>query len=215
MINENILVQLWKEHLKSNSKGKWKVHNFIRNLFDKFNIPEKLFNFFEKHLKEVESDGSTVLVTSKLSTDSLKALIVDNSICAIHIPNFCPADIADSLSKSALDEFTQWKLGGVLKTDMFFAGGSIPKEVADNSWPEFHRYFSQREEFVSRQRVLSGGKWPVDQLRDELDDSWPFGACTGEYLKQKLRPAIMRSCKKRMVSIFLLQSMDLFIPMIS
>lgn len=192
MINHNFLEDLWKAHLKSSSKEKWKVRNLIRNLSNKINIPEKLFNLFKKYLKEIESDGSTVLVTNKLSTDSLRALIVENSICAIHVPSFCPEDVADSLSKNALDEYTQWKLGGVVKTDMFFAGGSIPKEVADNSWPEFHRYFSQREEFVSRQRALSGGKWPVDLLRHELDESWPFGACTGEYLKQKLRPAIMR-----------------------
>lgn len=29
-------------------------------------------------------------------------------------------------------------------------------------------------------------------MRLELDESWPFGACLGQYLEQKLRPAIIR-----------------------
>lgn len=192
MINEQALEQLWNKHLKIVSKEKRKFYNFTRRIFHKFNLPEILFNFFEKYLKKIKSDDSTVLVTEKLSAESLKALIVENSICAIHVPNFCPSDVADSLSKSALDDYKHWKLGGVLGTDMFFAGESIPKEVADHSWPDFCRYFRERENFVSRQRSLSGGNWPVDQLRLELDQAWPFGACLGQYLEQKLRPAIMR-----------------------
>lgn len=196
-MSEKTLEHLWKEHIKASSKEKWRIHNFIRSLSHKLSIPEKLFNFFEKYLKEIDSDNSMVLVTDKISTGSLKALIAENRICAIHVPNFCSPEVAESLSKSALEEFTHWKLGGVLSTDMFYAGGSIPKEVADHSWPDFCRYFSERDDFVSRQRTLSHGKWPVDRLRLELDQAWPFGACLGQYLGQKLRPAIMRVMQEK------------------
>lgn len=191
-MNEQKLEQLWDQHEKSLTKEKWKIRYYVQKLLHKFHAAERLFTFFEKYLKKIESDGSHVLVTDKLTPEALNALIVDNTVCAIHVPNFCPAEVADSLSESALDEYTHWKLGGVLSTDMFFAGGSIPKEVADHNKPAFYRYFNEREDFVSKQRALSGGKWPVDRLRLELDQAWQFGACLGYYLDQKLRPAIMR-----------------------
>jgi len=147
---------------------------------------------FESHFQACESDGSRVVVEKHLTRDSLQALIAENKVCAIHVPGFCPLDVAESLSKSALEEYTQWKLGGVVDTDMFFAGGSIPREVADHSWENFRRYFGEREDFIQKQRSMSGGTWPVDHLRLTLDEIWPFGACSGHYLGQKLRPAIMR-----------------------
>jgi len=192
MINEQNLEQLWKEHLIKTKKEKLKVRNFIRSKFQELRIPEILFKLFKTHLKVCESDGSGVVVASQLTSDSIHALIAQNNICAIHVPGFCPADVAESLSKSALEEYTHWKLGGIVSTDMFYAGGSVPKEVADHSWPDFRRYFGEREDFVRRQRAMSGGTWPVDHLRLELDEAWPFGACLGQYLGQKLRPAIMR-----------------------
>lgn len=192
MINEQVLEQLWNEHLSKARKEKWKARNIIRNKFHKFRIPEILFKLFEKHIRACESDGSEVIVEKQLTSSSLQALIVDNTICAIHVPNFCSSTVAESLSRRALEEYTHWKLGGVISTDMFYAGGSIPKEVADHSRPDFWRYFGEREDFVCKQRSMSGGTWPVDNLRLELDEAWPFGACSGQYLGQKLRPAIMR-----------------------
>jgi len=192
MTNEQALEQLWKKHLSKSSKEKWKVHNLIRKKFHKSRVPEILFKFFESYMRPCELDGSEVLVAKHLTSDSLRELIAENKICAIHIPNFCSSDVAESLSKNALDEYTHWKLNGVVSTDMFYAGGSVPGEVANHSWPDFRRYFGEREDFLRRQRVMSGGIWPVDHLRLELDEAWPFGACLGQYLNQKLRPAIMR-----------------------
>ena len=192
MLSEQTLEQLWQEHLSKSSKEKRKIYDFIRSKFHKLRIPAMLFKLFETHLKVCESDGSKVVVAKELTSDSLRSLIAENTIAAIHIPSFCSSDVADSLSKKALEEYTHWKLGGVLSTDMFYAGGSVPKEVAEHSWPDFRRYFSEREDFVCRQRAMSGGTWPVDHLRLELDEAWPFGACLGQYLGQKLRPAIMR-----------------------
>ena len=192
MINEQALAQLWEEHLSKSNKEKWNIKNFIRRKFYKLRIPEMLFKLFKSPLKACESDGSKVIVVKQLTSDSLRSLIEENNVCAIHVPSFCPPDVAESLSKSALEEYTHWKLGGVISTDMFYAGGSIPKEVADHSWPDFYRYFGEREDFVYRQRAMSGGTWPVDRLRLELDEAWPFGACLDQYLGQKLRPAIMR-----------------------
>lgn len=192
MISQISLEQLWADHLSKQSKDKWNVGKFFRRTIHKLHLPEKLFNLFEAYLKASESDGSKVVVAEQLTSASLQSLIVDNNVCAIHIPGFCPPHIAESLSKKALDEYTHWKLGGVVGTDMFYAGGSIPVEVAEHSWQDFHRYFSEREDFVSKQRLMSNGTWPVDQLRLQLDDTWPFGACLGQYLGQKVRPAIMR-----------------------
>lgn len=60
MINEQIVEELWKKHSKAMNKEKWRLHNIIQNLYCKYNIPEILFNLFQKYLREVESDGSTV-----------------------------------------------------------------------------------------------------------------------------------------------------------
>ena len=192
MINEQTLKELWKEHLVKSSKEKWKIHNFIRGKIRKSRISEMLFRLFETHLIDCESDGSKVVVAEEITSDFLQALIVQNNACAIHVPRFCSLDVAESLSKRALEEHTHWKLGGVINTDMFYAGGSIPKEVTEHSWQDFYRYFSKREDFVRGQRLMSGGTWPVDRLRLELDEHWPFGTHLGQYLGQKLRPAIMR-----------------------
>lgn len=192
MTSEQTLEYLWNKHLGKVKKEKWKVHHAIRNKFHKFRVPETLFKLFEKHITACEPDGSAVLVENQLTTDSLKTLIAENALAAIHVPNFCSPHVAESLSKSALKEYTHWKLGGMISTDMFYAGGSIPKEVADHSWPEFRRYFGEREEFIEKQRSMSGGAWPVDRLRLKLDEAWPYGASSPQYLGQKLRPAIMR-----------------------
>lgn len=192
MINDQVLEELWKKHLNTMNKEKWKIRNFIRSKLYKSKIYEKLFQLLESNLKRCDSDGSKVIVVDKLMNNSLKALIIENSACAIHVPGFCSLDVADSLSKKALEEYTHWKLGGTISTDMFYAGGSIPKEVTEHSWLDFHRYFSERENFVHGQRLMSGGIWPVDNLRLELDENWSFGAHLGQYLGQKLRPAIMR-----------------------
>lgn len=192
MISEHTLEQLWKEHLTKSSKEKWKINNLIRDKFNKLKLPEVLFKLLETQLKACPSDGSKVVVTNQLTSSLLQELIANNDLCAIHVPGFCSPTVADSLSKRALEEYTHWKLGGVIGTDMFYAGGSIPKEVTEHSWPDFYRYFSERGDFIYKQRAMSGGTWPVDHLRLELDEAWPFGACLGQYLGQKLRPAIMR-----------------------
>lgn len=192
MISEQTLEQLWKEHLKKSNKEKWGIYDFFRDKFHKWRAPERLFKLFKSHLRTCKPDGSTVVVAERFSPDSLRGLFEANDVCAIHIPKFCPPDMADSLSNRALEEYTHWKLGGVISTDMFYAGGSIPKEVADHSWPDFHRYFSEREDFLQKQRTMSGGNWPVDHFRLALDEAWPFGVCLGNYLGYKLRPAIMR-----------------------
>jgi hypothetical protein len=197
MINEQTIEQLWKEHQGNISKEKWKIHKFIRGKFHKSRIPEMLFRFFETHLKICESDRSEVIVTKQLTSDSLQALIAKNEVAAIHVPGFCPPNVAESLSKRALEEYTHWKLGGVVSTDMFYAGGSIPGEATNHSWPDFRRYYGEREDFVRKQRAMSGGTWPVDHLRLELDEAWPFGACLGQYLGQKFRPAIMRIMQEK------------------
>ncbi len=197
MISDEALEQLWKEHLHNSNKEERKIHNFMRSTFHKLRIGEILFKFFKTYLKAFESDGSQVVVTQQLTSDLLGQLIEKNQISAIHVPGFCPPEVAESLSQSALEEYTHWKLGGVVSTDMFYAGGSVPKEVADHSWPDFRRYFGERKDFVGKQRMMSKGTWPVDRLRLDLDDTWPFGACLGQYLGEKLRPAIMRiMCEK-------------------
>ena len=191
-MREQILEQFWKEHLSKSNQEKWKIRDFIQRKIHKLQISKKLFKLFETHLKACESDGSMVIVEKKLSSDSLQALIVENNACAIHVPGFCSSDIAESLSKRAIEEYTHWKLGGTINTDMFYAGGSIPKEVADRSWADFHRYFGEWEDFICRQRAMSEGSWAVDRLRLELDEAWPSGTYLGRYLGRKLRPAIMR-----------------------
>ncbi len=191
MVNEQILEQLWKEHLSDLDKGKWKPHNFILDKFYSLRIHEILFKLFETSITPCKSDGSNVIVSQQLSSDSLQGLI-ENKICAIHVPNFCALSIAENLSKKALEEYTHWKLRGVVNTDMFYAGGSIPKEAAHHSWPDFCRYFREREDFIFKQRAASDGAWPVDRLRLALDEAWPFGAHVDHWLGQKLRPAIMR-----------------------
>ena len=193
MLSEQNLEQLWEEHQNTLVKDKWKIYNSIRGKFHKLKIPEILFNWFKTYLTTCQSDGSEVIVTNELTTNYLQALIANNNICAIHIPGFCSSKIANSLSKCGLEEYTHWKLdGGAVSTDMFYAGGSIPIEVASHSWPDFNRYFGEREDFVDKQRKMSGGTWPVDRLRLALDEAWPFGVYLGHYLGQKLRPAIMR-----------------------
>jgi hypothetical protein len=192
MIKNQTMEDLWQEHLNVRIKEKRKINNFIWSKFHSSKISEILFKLFEKNLKKCESDDSKVIVTDKLTSSSLKELILENNACAIHVPGFCSMSVAESLSIKALAEYTHWKLGGTINTDMFYAGGSIPMEVAEYSWPDFRRYFDERENFVHDQRMMTEGIWPLDRLRLELDDKWSFGAYLGQYLGQKLRPAIMR-----------------------
>lgn len=192
MIDEHTLAKLWQEHKRQSSKSSSNIRSFFLKHFHKWRIPELLFNLFKSHLKVCDSDGSKVVVEHQLTKASVRALIVENSISAIHIPGFCAPETAEALSEQALQEYTHWKLGGTLDTDMFYAGGSVPIEAAGHNWSDFRRYFGEREQFVHKQRAMSGGNWPVDRLRLALDEAWPAGACSGQYLGQKLRPAIMR-----------------------
>lgn len=192
MINEQALEQLWEEHLNKSSKDKNRLLGLLQSKFYGWGVPKMLFQLFEKYIGSCESDGSEVITAKELNTASLRALMEENRACAIYVPGFCPVDIAESLSAQALKEYTNWKLGGVVSTDMFYAGGSVPREVACHNWPDFQRYFGEQEDFVRKQREMSGGSWPVDRLRLGLDEAWPFGACLGQWLGHKLRPAIMR-----------------------
>lgn len=192
MISDSVLEQLWKEHQDKIKKDKWKIRNLIKSRFQKLQVSEILFKIFKNILTPSKTDNSMILTTKQLTSNSIKALILENSITAIHVPNFCSPEIAESLSKRALDEYTHWKLGGMISTDMFYAGGSVPIEVANHSWPDFCRYFAERENFVDKQRSMSMNMWPVDRLRLTLDETWAHGACLGQHLGQKLRPAIMR-----------------------
>ncbi len=192
MVSEQTLEQLWKEHIHKSRIQRWKRLQWVRTKLINLRIPELLFKLYEPYIGVCEPDGSEVIVVDQLDTHSMVALIEENRACAIHVPGFCPSDIAESLSEQALTEYTNWKLRRAVKTDMFYAGGSIPREVASHSRADFYRYFGERDEFVRRQREMSGGAWPVDNLRLILDDIWPSGACLGQWLGKKVRPAIMR-----------------------
>jgi len=192
VLTEQTLEQLWELHINQTHKEKKKIWNLIRSKFYKWQTPEILFKIFRTYLQRCDADGSKVIVEKQLTESSLCALMARNEISAIHVPSFCPPDVAESLSRKAFEEYTHWKLEGIISTDMFYAGGSIPKEAADHNWIDFQRYFKEREDFVAKQRELSLGNWAVDRLRLDLDEKWPFGACLGKYLGQTLRPAIMR-----------------------
>jgi hypothetical protein len=191
MESEHLLEKLWSTNSQSKAEKKYFAERALAKLVSK-NLPLHLFNLLQGYLPLCDLDGSTVLCLDKLDSSSLQALIHTHSACAIHIRGFCPTDIADRLSTHALSEFTQWKIHGKITTDMFYAGGSIPNEVAKRSWPEFKRYFSERDDFINSQRKLSGGNWPADRLEAELRETWPGGAVIGRWLGHKMRPAMMR-----------------------
>lgn len=191
MESQQSLETLWQLHLSERAKALRAEASTPPKLVPQRPLSE-LLKSFENHLDVCRPDGSKVVTKESLNTDSLRALIENSSACAIHVPGFCPPDVAERLSSAAVSECTQWCLDGNIVTDMFYAGGSIPSEVAARNWPDFERYFSEREEFVERQRELSGGQWPVDRLQEQVNKAWPAGASLRQWLGQKMRPAIMR-----------------------
>lgn len=192
MIDEQALEQLWEEHIRRSKKLAWKGPQLIKSKIASLRIPEILFKLYEPYIGVCEPDYSQVFIVNQLDRYTIQALIKENRACAIHVPGFCSKDVAESLSRQALTEYTNWKLGGIVSTDMFYAGGSIPREVANHSREDFYRYFGERDNFILKQREMALGAWPVDTLRLILDETWPFGAYLGNWLGQKVRPAIMR-----------------------
>jgi len=190
MESKQTLEDLWQLHLSERANALRAVPSTPPKLVPP-QLPSEPFKVLEK-LDVCRLDGSKVVTTNRLDADSLRALIEDGSACAIHVPGFCPPDVADRLSSQAVLECTQWCFEGNIATDMFYAGGSIPNEVAARNWPDFHRYFAQREEFIQKQREICGGDWPVDCLQEQINQAWPAGAHLREWLGQKMRPAIMR-----------------------
>src|ERR1044072_8302610 len=69
-------------------------------------------------------DGAVVAKLERITREALQGLYLDHTICAIHVPGFCPRDVAERLADDALNDFEQWYLsssGERKATDMSFA----------------------------------------------------------------------------------------------
>ena len=191
MIDYNILENMWIEHQRAAQKNKYKPGTVLNNLLRKFLVAGGL-RIFKRHMHSLQPDGSKILVKDNLNMESINTLFRDNSVLAIRVPGFCSNEVARKLGNEALKEYANWKLGGKIVTDMCYAGGSIPKEVACNNKQSFIDYFLQNNEYVNSQRELSNQEWPVDRLIEQLSEFWLGGAKLGSWLGQTFRPAITR-----------------------
>ena len=191
LLRERELEDLWNAHIQAHERrgiGPWgravSSHRFrsaIETTFSGSRLQGCL-----------DSDRSSIAIVDALDEKVLLGLFRDHSVSAIHVKRFCSPEIAHRLSAVARREHAQWKLKGTIGTDMHYAGGSIPIEVATHSKPDFFRYFAEWHTFVDRQRAASIGAWPIDRLRLTLDDVWQHGARLGDFAGRKARPAMMR-----------------------
>jgi hypothetical protein len=150
----------------------------------------------EAALGGLAPDGSTVIVENELTCGALEDLFRRRA-CAVRIPNFCPREVADSLSSWMMASGTHenWKVrnrtGEFTPTDTFYSAGT-PFNVALKGEATFLRYFEDALPAVRRQRTATRDLTPIDRLRLELDEVWPFGAHIASYKGLKMSVGIGR-----------------------
>jgi hypothetical protein len=197
VISENDLKAMWDRHVCETQPQAGVRDWFKRSPWLSEKLAAAKYALLKKHLRPYPRDASRVITASRLTRPDLTALLQTQEACAIHIPRFCSPEVAMRMSRLAALEHTQWMLAGNIATDMFYAAGSLPREVAKRRWPEFRRYFTERESFLARQRSMAEDSWPVDVLSQELAALWPSGATLAQWQGHPVRPAIMRVMKDR------------------
>jgi hypothetical protein len=151
----------------------------IKDLRTMFEISPRGFD----KVPTLVTDDAPVLREERLSTAALLRLF-DERACAIHVPAFCPVDVAeqaaDRMRRTA--RITRWRVpvkdGQFISTDMNYGIG-MPYQIGMSSPENREKYYAQALDGVHAVRkaflpFLS----PIDRLRLELDEQWSPGVRT-------------------------------------
>lgn len=141
------------------------------------------------------SDGAGIVKTDKLDQKLLEDFF-ENKILAIHIPEFCSKEIAESTSNNALKkEISNWNVRDVKneykQSDVDVFGTPFTMAVKDNkSW---ENYFLGAKKLSDELRSLSyPNQYPLDKFRLEIDEIWPEGMITKTLQGAKMVPGLVR-----------------------
>jgi hypothetical protein len=136
----------------------------------------------------LKSDG-TEIVTADGFTKSLLRDLFERRICALHIPNFCPPEVAANLNAWIMEKskLENWQVHvfrdgeqKAVDSDVSYGIG-IPFATAMKSREDFIKYFNDAPALTREMREVSQGFSPLDRLRLDLDEVWQNGAKIGRY----------------------------------
>lgn len=137
---------------------------------------------------QLPMDSSQVVTRKSLELQDLQDLF-QQKITALHILNYYPRASAQNLGNQLAFKTNQaknWKVStsqGLESSDVFTLGKHDPYNIAVATGTLDEYFTNVTKELQSHRRENKGGDtakakllWPLDLLRLELDEIWPYGA---------------------------------------
>jgi len=143
----------------------------------------------------MESDGAQIVRTNKLTPELLKDFF-ENKVLAIHMPGFCPPEIAEHTANNILKkQLHNWNIRdaktGYKESDVEVFGTPFTDAIrSDSAW---NSYFSGAKKLADELHELSAPyQYPLDKFRNEMDELWPEGFTVKTYKGAKMVPGLVR-----------------------